>query len=104
MELVFSKSKKSHSTGVNGQKMKKNIVGRTYRNFDDEFDTRYLDPKPYVNVVKVDQDLKSLVNTLTKSKLNTTHRVSETIMSNLNEIERENKKEIRSKQKYDEWK
>ncbi|CDW91336.1 UNKNOWN [Stylonychia lemnae] len=75
-----------------------------YEKFDDEFDTRYLDPTPQVNLVKVDKDFKTLMQTLSQSKFTHTQRMTKTILSNLHEIEKQNKKQIEAKQKYEEWK
>ena len=38
-----------------------NPMIKPYQKFDDEFDTRYLDPTPQVNLVKVDKDFKTLM-------------------------------------------
>eukprot|EP00347_Sterkiella_histriomuscorum_P015890 403355297 len=80
---------------------------QAYQKYDDEYDTRYLDPKPSVNLVKVDNDLKTLMQTLSQQKSissSSTQRMTKTILSSLTEIERANRVQIEAKQKYEEWK
>ena len=77
---------------------------------EDEYETRYLNPAPYMNLITIDTDLKSVIQELKLpgGSARKVHygsgRQATSIMSYIKVIERENGRQIREKRKHDEWK